>query len=281
MSSCAKSWLFRTAIPILLFVAMYVTNAASSFADGIEQDSTGSCLGQIRDTSIARYVSAVRANHREKLPLTVILPTRGFQELVRCSRDHIAELVEVLRSKVADERVAAYLVLREISERSFGSIEVFETPDDSTDLAIRQWREWFTSSEHDDPVAALIEQLRSSDEGLRKSAIMRLGEVDDARVAPALRSLLCGERQKEYVMLISYALAERWDLAAVPGLVDWYLTGDSVNQRTGIRLLERLVGQTFGFGADASAAEKVVAIDRWRHWVMEEGVKLDACAPPQ
>jgi HEAT repeat protein len=57
--------------------------------------------------------------------------------------------------------------------------------------------------------------------------------------------------------------AERNDRSAIPKMVELLNSDDIVVRFTAIGALHKLTGETFDFNADAPAAQRRLAIDRW------------------
>jgi HEAT repeat protein len=114
-------------------------------------------------------------------------------------------------------------------------------------------------------VAALVQQLRGSDEGLKISAAQRLGLFRDRSAAPAL-----GERLRDEVREVraaaALALAACGTRESVPPLLDSLADEDSVVAQAAAVALENLTAHAEPFQPFAVAAERKAQSDAWRAW---------------
>ena len=114
-------------------------------------------------------------------------------------------------------------------------------------------------------VAALVEQLRGDDEGLRVSAAQRLGLLRDRSAAPALADRLTDDR-REVRVAAAMALAACGTRQSVPPLLEALDDKDPVVAQAAAVALENLTAHAEPFQPFAPASQRQPQADAWRAW---------------
>jgi HEAT repeat protein len=114
-------------------------------------------------------------------------------------------------------------------------------------------------------VAALIEQLKGRDEGLRLSAAQRLAVFRHRAAAPALAERL-GDESREARAAAALALSACGTRESVPPLLGALKDKDPVVAQAAAVALENLTGHAEGFNAFAPREERNAQVEKWQAW---------------
>ncbi|HUT36377.1 MAG TPA: HEAT repeat domain-containing protein [Planctomycetota bacterium] len=115
-------------------------------------------------------------------------------------------------------------------------------------------------------VAALVEQLKGTDDGLKVSAAQRLSVFRDPTAAPALAECLKAE-SREARVAAAVALATCGTRASIPPLLDALGDEDPLVAQAAAIAIENLTGHAEPFNAFASAVERAKQAQAWRAWL--------------
>ena len=123
------------------------------------------------------------------------------------------------------------------------------------------------------PIAAWsqhLEDLESSDPGLRLDAVFALGQTQDGAVAPHVIPMLTDE--DVFVRMVSaQVLGALRAKPAVPGLIEALEDERSAVREAAVVSLRSISGQQFGFDPAGKAPDRGRAVVEWRSWWKRSG----------
>jgi HEAT repeat protein len=216
-------------------------------------------------SAVRKYVTSVQ---NVPSPTFVVPAPREYSDVVDLGKAAIPFLLEQLSSKDEMIRGATLRALSFITNRHFATSGDYKGLDGPRGSELREkYAAWWEDHKNQSRVEWLIGDLSAKDFGTRRNAVGGLRDEGDDKAIPALRASL---KEKELAYYSAEALAVLGDRAAVPYLVDLYLTHDMKEYRQeGICLLFRLTGQSFDYDPAAPPAVRQAAIDRWKAWWQE------------
>lgn len=114
-------------------------------------------------------------------------------------------------------------------------------------------------------VAALIGQLKSTDNGLKITSAQRLAVFRDSSAAPALAGLLRDET-REVRVAAAMALADCGTRESLPPLLEALTDADPLVAQASSVALENLTGRTNSFNAYVDPSARLAEAAKWREW---------------
>jgi HEAT repeat protein len=216
-------------------------------------------------SAVREYVARVRS---AQVPIYVVTPPREYSDVVNLGKVAVPFLLEEIGAQDEMIRGAALRGLSSITNKNFARIEDLRNLGSARGLELREtYADWWEKHKNQSRTEWLIDDLSASDFGTQRGAVNALREEGDASAIPALRRSLKDEKLAFYS---AEALATLGDRAAVPYLVDLYLTHEMLEyRRDGICLLFKLTGQTLDYDPGAPSTARQAAIERWKTWWQE------------
>jgi hypothetical protein len=218
-------------------------------------------------SAVRKYVATVQG---AQVPTHVVTPPHEYSDVVDLGKAAVPFLLEQLVSQDELIRGVAMRALSFITNKNFARPGDFKDLDRSRSIQLQEkFAKWWEQHKNQSRVEWLIDDLSAVNFGTRRNAVDRLRDEGDVKAIPALRDSL---KEKELAYYSAEALAVLGDRAAVPYLVDLYLTHEMETfRRDGICLLFKLTGQSLDYDPSASPDNRQAAIQRWKSWWQENG----------
>ena len=211
--------------------------------------------------------------HSPPYPDSYAVVPPEYANMVGAGKRAVPFLLSLLSSKEEINSEAAIVALAEITNKSFAAYPADFVPHRDPvkwRKIVSRYHDWWREHQNESQTDWLVKDLRDADLRARRLAAMRLGIVGDMSAIPALHTAL----EDQTIRLdAALSLAQLGNKAAIPVLINEFLSDDAPLRHTGICLLLQLTGQTMGFDPEDDQSTRVAAIQRWKNWWEQHGPK--------
>lgn len=223
------------------------------------------------NTDIKNYVD----KESKILPDQAIDPNiKEYYKVIKTGKDVVPNLVELLQSDKYWLRVVAWEMLKRITNREFGSFEIYF---DKQNKFIKQreevdtkWENWWKENKNRTRMEWLIKDLHTgSSEVVVVQAIMLIARNDqnsfsNKKIYKELKNMLADKR---YNAFAAYALVKLNDLCSIEHLIKINLYNKEYLPRSiGFMQLNKIANQTFDYDPNQSVDHNKNSIQKWKNW---------------
>lgn len=196
---------------------------------------------------------------------SIIAQPDKFVEITNFGKKIVPCLIKTLSDQKYSARIGAYWALRVITNKSFGSTDVYKNKNwDDISRINSHWIEWWIENSNKTQEEWFLEDLNSNDQNLRKTAIWKFVDLKDKSVIPTLQKYLKDPRINFDVACV---LGDLGDKSIVPFLIKNGLENTNEYYRNwAILVLKHLANETFGFDPNESFASRNISVDKWKKW---------------